>query len=142
MANIQVLGIPEKVRKIGLFEMERKQAAIVLVKKTATGIQKEGKSLAPASPTGRKKSKGKPGDLKRSIRPKYMEGGLSATVVPRKPKGAHRHLVEYGTRQRKNKKGANRGKMPKKPFMSIAERHAEGRYNKELERIFNCDETI
>ncbi|MEV2699506.1 hypothetical protein ABND62_21730, partial [Paenibacillus larvae] len=91
---------------------------------------------------GRKKSKGKPGDLKRSIRPKYMEGGLSATVVPRKPKGAHRHLVEYGTRQRRNKKGANRGKMPKKPFMSIAERHAEGRYNKELERIFGRDETI
>ena len=142
MANIQVLGVPETVRKIGLFEMERKQAAIVLVKKTATSIQKEGKSLAPSSPAGRKKSKGKPGDLKRSIRPKYMEGGLSATVVPRKPKGAHRHLVEYGTRQRKNKKGANRGKMPKKPFMSIAERHAEGRYNKELERIFSRDETI
>ncbi|MDT2261587.1 hypothetical protein P7H06_21730 [Paenibacillus larvae] len=111
-----MLGVPETVRKIGLFEMERKQAAIVLVKKTATSIKKEGKSLAPSSHTaGRKKSKGKPGDLKRSIRPKYMEGGLSATVVP-KPKGAHRHLVEYGTRQRKNKKGANRGKMPKKPF--------------------------
>ncbi|MDT2255814.1 hypothetical protein P7H25_09390 [Paenibacillus larvae] len=47
MANIQVLGVPETVRKIGLFEMERKQAAIVLVKKTATSIQKEGKSLAP-----------------------------------------------------------------------------------------------
>ncbi|MCY9702488.1 hypothetical protein M5W65_21825, partial [Paenibacillus larvae] len=74
MANIQVLGVPETVRKIGLFEMERKQAAIVLVKKTATSIQKEGKSLAPSSPAGRKKSKGKPGDLKRSIRPKYMEG--------------------------------------------------------------------
>ncbi|MDT2306351.1 hypothetical protein P7H21_23700 [Paenibacillus larvae] len=43
MANIQVLGVPETVWKIGLFEMERKQAAIVLVKKTATSIQKEEK---------------------------------------------------------------------------------------------------
>lgn len=32
-------------------------------------------------------------------------------------KGFHGHLVEYGTRQRKTKKGANRGIMPKNPFM-------------------------
>ena len=31
-------------------------------------------------------------------------------------KGYHAHLVEYGTKPRKNKRGANRGVMPKKPF--------------------------
>lgn len=32
-------------------------------------------------------------------------------------KGHIGHLVEYGTKQRSNKRGANRGVMPKKPFM-------------------------
>lgn len=31
-------------------------------------------------------------------------------------KGYAAHLVEYGTRKRQNKSGANRGTMPKKPF--------------------------
>ncbi|MDT2288734.1 hypothetical protein P7H17_25510 [Paenibacillus larvae] len=43
MANIQVLGVPETVRKIGLFEMERKQAAIVLVKKLQPASKKREK---------------------------------------------------------------------------------------------------
>lgn len=34
-----------------------------------------------------------------------------------KYRGYHAHLVEYGTGQRRNKKGANRGRMPAQPFM-------------------------
>lgn len=32
-------------------------------------------------------------------------------------KGYHGHMVEFGTKRRKTKKGANRGVMPAKPFM-------------------------
>lgn len=42
------------------------------------------------------------------------------TVGPRRTRrhrGHHGHLVEFGTRARKNKRGANRGIMPAKPFM-------------------------
>ena len=40
-------------------------------------------------------------------------------------KGFAGHLVEFGTRQRKNKKGANRGIMPKKPFAEKSFRQVE-----------------
>lgn len=35
-------------------------------------------------------------------------------------KGHHGHLIEYGTTVRKNKKGANRGRISPKPFMEPA----------------------
>lgn len=35
-------------------------------------------------------------------------------------KGHIAHIVEYGTTSRANKRGANRGRMPKKPFMQPA----------------------
>ncbi len=42
-------------------------------------------------------------------------------VGPRQKKGGnHGHLVEFGTRLRKNKSGANRGYMPKLPFAKPA----------------------
>lgn len=37
-----------------------------------------------------------------------------------KSRGYHGHLVEYGTKPRQNKRGANRGVMPAKPFMAPA----------------------
>lgn len=49
---------------------------------------------------------------------KATELGL-IQVGPRRGryKGNAGHLVEYGTRRRENKRGANRGAMPKRPFM-------------------------
>jgi hypothetical protein len=37
------------------------------------------------------------------------------------------HLVEYGTKQRKTKKGANRGKMTAEPFMEPAWEQTKGK---------------
>lgn len=45
------------------------------------------------------------------------------TVGPRRGRryrGYAGHLVEYGTKSRKNRGGANRGRMPKRPFMQPA----------------------
>lgn len=38
----------------------------------------------------------------------------------RRYRGHHGHLVEFGTKPRRNRRGANRGIMPKKPFMEPA----------------------
>lgn len=142
MAKIRVTvsGQEVTVRAIRMFDMKTKQEVLKLVRDTARGIQRDARSRAPVS--RRKKSRGKSGDLKQSIRARYFDGGFSATVVPRKPKGAHRHLVEYGTKNRYTKNGAHRGKMPKMPFMGPAEKAAEGPYNQKLRRIVDRDKTV
>ncbi|MFC0559682.1 hypothetical protein [Halalkalibacter alkalisediminis] len=138
--TVVVEGQAETVRNIGIFDMELKRDFTGLVKTTSQTVSKTGKANAPVSKVP--KSKGRNGDLKASIRPKYFDNGLSSTVVPRKPRGAHRHLVEYGTKPRRNKRGANRGKMPANPFMSSAESASESNYNNEARRIVDRDKTI
>lgn len=138
--KVTIEGQEVTVRAIKMYDMETKREVMKHVKETAKSIQKDAKARAPVS--RRKKSRGKSGDLRRSIRPKYFDGGLSATVVPRKPKGAHRHLVEYGTKKRYTKKGQHRGKMPAKPFMAPAEKAADGPYNKKLKEIVDRDKVV
>jgi HK97 gp10 family phage protein len=138
--TVTVEGVGQTVRAIGMFDMKLRQDLINTIKNTAKTIQKTGKANAPVAKTP--VSRGAPGDLKRSIRPRYFDQGLSATVVPRKPKGAHRHLVEYGTGQRSTRSGANRGKMPAMPFMGPAESSADAAYNSEIRRLLDRDETV
>lgn len=138
--TVDVDGVGKTVKAIGLFDTDFRNDLIDTVKQTAVTIQKSAKRLAPVAKTP--VSRGKKGDLKRSIRPRYFDGGLSATVVPRKPKGSHRHLVEYGTTTRQTSKGANRGKMPSIPFMGPAETSAEGEYNRILRSMINRDKDI
>lgn len=138
--TIDVEGVGATVRGINLFDMELRLGIIRQVKSTAQAVQREGKARAPVSKTP--KSRGRSGDLKRSIRPKYFDQGLSATVVPRRPKGSHRHLVAYGTQKRTTRSGANRGKMPKNPFMEQAQNSQEAIYNREIRRLVDRDKTI
>lgn len=138
--EVKVEGVATTVAAISIFNMELRQDLIKLVRETAKTIQKDARARAPVSKTP--KSRGQPGDLRRSIRPKYFDGGLSATVVPRKPKGSHRHLVEYGTGPRSTRRGANRGRMPKKPFMGPAEKANETTYNSKVRKLVDRDEVI
>ena len=102
-------GLPKEVNNKLLTQAHTAAAKIVVEK---------AKLLAPEGPTG---------NLVDSI-------GTQATGVrnqkalgetwtgPRRGRGKGQrgfagHLVEYGTKTRKTKKGANRGKMTKKPFM-------------------------
>jgi HK97 gp10 family phage protein len=81
-------------------------------------VQKE-KLLAPEGPTG---------NLVDSIgafrTPKRRRTQIGeVTVGPRRGrryKGNAGHLVEFGTKQRRTRKGANRGKMTKHPFVKPA----------------------
>lgn len=86
---------------------------------------------------------GKTGNLAESIgiekpsQNKVNEVG-QIIVGPRrkgKYKGFAAHLVEYGTKKRANKNGANRGVMPKKPFMEPA-------YRATNEQLFRNIDTI
>ncbi len=77
-------------------------------------IEKE-KLLAPEGPEGNLVDS--IGAIKTPIKKADSVGEV--IVGPRRSrpyKGHHGHLVEFGTKQRKTKKGANRGTMPKKPF--------------------------
>ena len=77
-------------------------------------VEKE-KLLAPEGPTGNLV------DSIGSVRTPFKKAnGIGEVVVGPRRKGRFKgfagHLVEYGTKRRKNKKGANRGTMLKKPF--------------------------
>ena len=138
--TIQVDGSETTVRAINMFDMKLRKDLIDTVRATTLAIARDGRARAPVSKTP--VSRGKVGDLKRSIRPKYFDGGLSSTVVPRKPKGSHRHLVEYGTKERKTTSGANRGKMPAIPFMKPAEQAHDSVYNSKIRSLVDRDETV
>jgi len=81
-------------------------------------VEKE-KLLAPEGPTGNLVDS--IGATRLSLKKASELGEVS--VGPRRKggyKGFAGHLVEYGTKERKNKKGAKRGKMPKNPFAKKA----------------------
>ncbi|SFG10616.1 HK97 gp10 family phage protein [Sporolactobacillus nakayamae] len=140
--DVSIDGVEVTLKAIKLFDMDTKAKLIDIVKASAVNLQKNAMAKAPIAKTTITKGKGKRGDLRKSIRPKYFDGGLSATVVPRKPKGSHRHLVEYGTVSRRTKKGANRGAMPRMPFMGPAEREEDAAYNAKVKGVVDRDETV
>lgn len=91
---------------ISRFDSEQKKILLNIVKEES----KQGaKTMKRALPKGKGKERG---NLKKSVKAKQIKPKLGATIVPRKPKGSHRHLYAYGTKERVNRKGANRGKMP------------------------------
>lgn len=78
----------------------------------------QAKLLAPEGPTGNTI------DSLGVIKPSFARASDLGLVEggPRrgKYKGNTAHLSEYGTKSRATKKGANRGTMPKRPFMQPA----------------------
>ena len=136
-------GIGATVKAINMFDMQMKKELIAAVRARTQTVSKVAKAKSPVSK--KPKKVGSPGDLKRSIRAKYFDGGLSSTVAPRRPRGAHRHLVEYGTVTRfnkGNKRTGHRGKMPANPFMTPAENENVRPFNEQLRRIVDRDHTI
>lgn len=140
--KFQVDGVGEVVRKIGMYDMEKRRDAGKIVRKTTTRVGKEARSLVPESPANRKKKTGSPGDLKKSISAKYYHGDLISVTIPRYPKGAHRYIIEHGTKNRVNKKGQNRGRIEAKPFMAPAKRSQIPYFNAEMKKLWEIDETI
>lgn len=139
---VKIEGGRETVRNINAFEMKKKQDAANVVKQHAKNVRTAAKKRVPVSPANRKKSSGRPGDLKRSIGYRTFNDGLSAVIYPKKKKAPHRHLVEYGTGPRYQKKsGRYVGRMSAQPFMEPAERSQEASYNNAMKKVFEGDRT-
>ncbi|WP_069649641.1 hypothetical protein [Caloranaerobacter ferrireducens] len=119
---IDVENVEQTIREIGLFEIQKKENIRKLVKKTARKVVKE----------ARKRFKFNSPDTKASIKAKYFNYGLMATVKPRLPKGWKAHWFEYGTKERYTKSGKYTGEMQGKPFMGPAEEVVRPEYLAEL----------
>jgi HK97 gp10 family phage protein len=77
------------------------------------------KQLAPVGPTGNLVSS--IGVVRTTFKKANVLGEI--TVGPRRQggyKGFHGHWIEFGTKKRQTKKGANRGSVPAKPFAEPA----------------------
>lgn len=88
-------------------------------------------ALAPDGPTGNLIDS--IGLIKTSIKKADELGEVQ--VGPRRKgryKGFAGHLVEYGTKRRQNKNGANRGVMPKRPFAEPAFEQTRGEVEKKI----------
>ena len=115
--------------RISSYERDMRHDLKKIIKKYSKVTAREARSRAPIGPTG---------NLRRSIRAKDVsqligaEDGLAKTVVARKPKGPHRHLVELGTGPRYTRSGAYRGVMPARPFMEPAERAVAPAFSREI----------
>lgn len=145
MAKIQIKieGTEETIRELNTFEREKSDKARVIVRKYAGKVRRKAKQLVPVSPAERKKTYGKPGDLKASIRAKYYYEGLGAMVFPDGKKGWYRGIVEAGTRTRHTRRTkAYRGRQKAQPFMEPAKQEHERAYNSEMENLFDGDTTI
>lgn len=83
------------------------------------------------------------GNLKRATKSKSMAGGGAKVYVSRdgssSGKGYHSHIVEHGSKARRNKKGANRGAMPanayQKPILEAARQEFDTSITKRLENV-------
>lgn len=139
---MNIEGERETLGNLNMFDMKKKKAANTVVRKHTNGVRREAKKRVAVSPANRKKSAGAPGDLKSSIRAKYFFDGLGSMIMPAKPKGSHRAIVEKGTRKRRTGKGANRGSVTAQPFMGPAKRSQEASYNSAMQQIFEGGETI
>lgn len=142
MIDITVENIEKTLREITRYNTAKEKEVDKIVRKYAKEIVKRAKANAPV---------GKTGNLKKSIRAKYFvkNHGPSATVFPRGRKGAHRHLVEYGTNPRTVKnyfgqKGVSRsvGRMPAKPFMRPAHESVVGRYLADMKKVVDKVDTV
>ena len=120
MITVQIIGA-DKVQKVFArlpIELDHKLIGAANYAAAKPLVEKE-KLLAPEGPTG---------NLVDSIgatRVAFKKANQlgEVRVGPRRNggyKGFAGHLVEFGTRPRRTRKGANRGIMPKKPFAEPA----------------------
>lgn len=76
------------------------------------------KLLAPEGPTGNLVDS--IGAVRQPLRKATALGEVNVGPRRGRYKGHHAHLIEYGTRPRRNKAGANRGRVKADPFMEPA----------------------
>lgn len=126
MYEVQGLDQFEKIMK-GLSDKMRRSQMYSLIRNVAGPVEKAAKQEAAKieSDAWSKHKRINSGNLEESIgriRGKSKDY-LNIQVAPRAKgrfKGFHAQLVQFGTTDRRNKKGQNRGKMDPNPFMQRA----------------------
>ena len=122
------------IRKLGLFEIDKKIKIKKLVKSTTGKVIRSAKKNLENVDTG---------DTRNSIKSKYLFDGMGSTVKPRLPKGYKAHWIEYGTGERVQSKGKRRtGRMLKNPFMKPAEEKHREAFFKGVEKVVRKDTSI
>ena len=132
--TFKVENVAKTIAGINSFDEATRKKFDALSKETAMDVRKKAKAAAPVGKTSKN-----PGSLKRSIGYKKVNKGatnLAYTVTPRAAKGGwHKAIVMNGTGQRRNKHGANRGRMPANDFQAQAEQAAQGAFDRKIKKI-------
>lgn len=133
--KFEVQGIEETIRALSKASLQKQKEFEIVVRKSTQRINRYAKSNI----SGHRKT----GNLRGSIKAKYFwKDGPASTVFPRGRKGAHRHLVEYGTGLRRHKNGKSVGKMDAYPFMKPAHEKEEPRFIAEVKKVVDEDITV
>ncbi|MCP8970569.1 HK97-gp10 family putative phage morphogenesis protein [Ectobacillus ponti] len=98
-------GLQSAISKLQIYNIAKKAGVKRVVQETAQNIKQEAQSLVPYMT----------GDTEESIKPKYFDGGLAATIGPRKPLGWKAHFLEFGSYNVLAKR-----EIPARPFMGPA----------------------
>lgn len=134
--EFKIEGIEETIRAISKANFQKQKEFEVVVKKSTQRVNRYAKSNL----SGHQRT----GNLRSSIKAKYFwKDGPASTVFPRGKKGAHRHLIEYGTKIRVQKKtGRNTGIVRAYPFMKPAHEKEEPRFIAEVKKVVDEDVTL
>lgn len=107
------------IRKLAIYQIEKKGNVKKIVRTTAKDVQTTSQQLV---------AKGE-GYTEMSIKPKFFEGGLAATVGPRLPDGFKAHWLEFGTYNVMAKR-----ELPPQPFMTPAAQKHRPEYLQKLKK--------
>lgn len=133
--DFEVQGVEETIKALSKASVQKQKEFETVVKKSTQRVNRYAKANLA--------SHRKTGNLRSSIKAKYFwKDGPASTVFPRGRKGAHRHLVEYGTRSRQKKNGKSTGTMKEYPFMKPAHEKEEPRFIAEVKKVIDEDVTV
>ena len=133
--EFEVQGVEETIRALSKASVQKQKEFEVVVRKSTQRVNR----YAKANVSNHQKT----GNLRNSIRAKYFfKDGPASTVFPRGRKGAHRHLVEYGTEVRRHKNGKSVGRMKAYPFMKPAHEKEEPRFIEEVKKVVDENITV
>lgn len=141
--SIKLLGVDETNRKL----MQQHEAIAEKIRKPilkyAQQVVKEYREHTPVGPTGNLRNAVGQKLIKQSKTAYFIDGTARTIISRHAKKGYHRHLVAYGTSIRKNKKGANRGKMPaNREFASVSENVDKLPFDIEIMKLLEEDVII
>lgn len=121
-ASVKLIGFDEAVKKLQQYAVDKVEGVKSITEQAAKAVKNNAVSNAPVR-TGR---------LRDSLDDEILDGGLSGRVRAQHPKGAHAHLVEFGTGPRRQKNGMSTGSAPAQPFLFPAWESERPKYISEL----------